>query len=68
VSFTEAASNLSGTLTVTDGTRTAAIELLGQYAASEFTSAGDGGGGMLIGVSSAGTDVASATVAVSHHA
>ena len=48
VSFTEAASNLSGTLTVTDGTHTASIALLGQYIASEFIAASDGHGGTLI--------------------
>jgi hypothetical protein len=42
VSFTGAASNLSGTLTVTDGVHSANIVLLGQYAASEFAAANDG--------------------------
>jgi len=36
LSFTEAASNLSGTPTVTDGVHTASLELLGQYTASQF--------------------------------
>jgi hypothetical protein len=49
VSFTEAANNLSGTLTVTDGIHTANIALLGQYTAAQFTSASDGHGGTLIG-------------------
>ena len=53
LSFTEAASNLSGTLTVNDGTHTANIQLLGQYAASEFTAASDGNGGTLITFTSA---------------
>jgi len=48
LSFTEAASNLSGTLTVTDGVHTANIALLGQYTASEFVLAGDGQGGTAI--------------------
>lgn len=48
LSFTEAASNLSGTLTVTDGVHTASIELLGQYTAGEFVAASDGNGGTLI--------------------
>jgi len=48
VNFTEAASNLSGTLTVTDDVLTANIARLGQYTASEFATAGDGHGGNLI--------------------
>jgi len=48
LSFTEAASNQSGTLTVTDGVHTASIQLLGQYMASEFVAASDGHGGTLI--------------------
>jgi autotransporter passenger strand-loop-strand repeat protein len=48
LSFTEAANNLSGTLTVTDGVHTANIALLGQYTASEFVMAGDGLGGTAI--------------------
>jgi autotransporter passenger strand-loop-strand repeat protein len=53
LSFTEAASNLSGTLTVNDGAHTANIQLLGQYTASEFTAASDGNGGTLITFTSA---------------
>src|SRR5215831_6518941 len=53
VSFTEAASNLSGTLTVTDGVHTTSIQLLGQYTASEFATASDGNGGTLITYTSA---------------
>jgi hypothetical protein len=52
LSFTEAASNLSGTLTVNDGTHTANIQLLGQYTASEFAAASDGHGGTLISFTS----------------
>jgi trimeric autotransporter adhesin len=48
LSFTAAASNQSGTLTVTDGVHTDSIQLLGQYMASEFTAASDGNGGTLI--------------------
>ena len=55
LSFTEAASNLSGTLTVTDGVHTASIQLLGQYTASEFAAASDGHGGTLITFTSATT-------------
>lgn len=46
--FTEAGDNLSGTLTVGDGTDTANIILLGQYVAGNFTQQGDGNGGTLI--------------------
>jgi hypothetical protein len=52
VSYT-AGINQSGTLTVTDGTHTASIQLLGQYTASEFTAASDGNGGTLITFTSA---------------
>jgi autotransporter passenger strand-loop-strand repeat protein len=55
LSFTEAASALSGTLTVTDGAHTASIQLLGQYTASEFAAASDGNGGTLITFTSATT-------------
>jgi autotransporter passenger strand-loop-strand repeat protein len=48
VAFTEAASNTSGTLTVTDGAHTAAIALLGQYMTNQFVTANDGNGGTLI--------------------
>jgi hypothetical protein len=48
LSFTEAASATSGTLSVTDGVHTASIQLLGQYTASEFVAASDGHGGTLI--------------------
>jgi autotransporter passenger strand-loop-strand repeat protein len=48
VSFAEAGNNLSGTLTVTDGTHTANIELLGQYTASQFAAASDNNGGTIV--------------------
>jgi hypothetical protein len=38
----------SGTLTVTDGTRTAHLALLGQYTVTDFLTAADGQGGTLI--------------------
>ena len=38
----------SGTLTVTDGTRTAHLALLGQYTVTDFITAADGQGGTLI--------------------
>ncbi|MCA5244954.1 hypothetical protein K1S22_26955, partial [Klebsiella pneumoniae] len=47
--FTEAADNTSGMLTVSDGTLTAQLTLLGQYSAAQFTSATDGHGGTLVG-------------------
>jgi autotransporter passenger strand-loop-strand repeat protein len=46
--FTEAANNSSGTLTVTDGTHTATLTLLGQYSTANFTLSSDGHGGTLI--------------------
>jgi hypothetical protein len=49
LSFTEAGSNLSGTLTVSDGTHAANLTLLGQYVTAQFTKAGDGHSGILIG-------------------
>ena len=47
--FSEAGNNLSGTLTVTDGTHTANLTLIGQYVTAQFTKATDGHGGTLIG-------------------
>jgi autotransporter passenger strand-loop-strand repeat protein len=47
--FTENANNLSGTLSVSDGTHTANLILIGQYVTAQFTSASDGHGGILIG-------------------
>lgn len=46
--FTEAASNNSGTLTVTDGTHTANLTLLGQYSTANFSLSSDGHGGTVI--------------------
>jgi hypothetical protein len=60
VSFTEAASTLSGTLTVTDGVHTANILLLGDYAANTFAAASDGHGGTIV------TEVTSSTQ-LHHH-
>jgi autotransporter passenger strand-loop-strand repeat protein len=48
LSFTEAISNQSGTLTVTDGVHSANIELLGSYIASDFAAASDGHGGTVV--------------------
>src|SRR5262249_44388303 len=46
--FKEDKNHLSGTLTVTDGTHTANLTLLGQYSAQNFTLASDGFGGTMI--------------------
>ena len=43
-----AGNNLSGTLTVSDGTHTAKLALLGQYVTANFTMESDGHGGTLI--------------------
>jgi hypothetical protein len=69
VGFSEAANNLSGTLTVSDSTHTAHMLLLGQYTAGQFTSASDGHGGTLIGDPSlaSAADPASIAPATTHH-
>jgi hypothetical protein len=46
--FVEAANNTSGTLTVTEGSDTANIVLLGQYVTGNFSLASDGHGGTLV--------------------
>ena len=43
-----AQSGTSGTLTVTDGTHTAHLTLLGQYVAGQFHIASDGHGGTMV--------------------
>ena len=48
LAFTEAPSNTSGTLTVSDGIHTANILLLGQYATAQFNKNSDGHGGTVI--------------------
>jgi autotransporter passenger strand-loop-strand repeat protein len=48
LNFVEAPSNLSGTLTVNDGTHVAALTLLGQYVTGQFHMANDGHGGTLV--------------------
>src|SRR5262249_25050175 len=53
VSFTEAASTLSGTLTVSDGLHTANVQLVGDYIPSNFVAASDGNGGTLVTFTSA---------------
>ena len=47
-SMSYSGNTLSGTLTVTDGTNTANVQLLGDYTITSFTSASDGNGGTLI--------------------
>jgi autotransporter passenger strand-loop-strand repeat protein len=46
--FTEANNNTSGTLTVSDGTHTANLLLLGQYVTAQFAISSDSHGGTLI--------------------
>jgi autotransporter passenger strand-loop-strand repeat protein len=48
VTFAEAPGNTSGTLTVTDGTHTANLTLLGQYSTANFSLASDGAGGTFV--------------------
>jgi hypothetical protein len=57
--YSENSTNTGGTLTVSDGTQTAKIALLGNYMASSFVAAGDGHGGTLI---------TEAAQSASHHA
>jgi hypothetical protein len=52
VSFTEAANNAGGTLTVTNGDQRADLTLLGTYATSNFDLASDGAGGTQVGFTS----------------
>jgi hypothetical protein len=46
--FKEAKNHLSGTLTVTDGTHTANLTLLGQYSAANFSLSSDSHGGTIV--------------------
>jgi hypothetical protein len=62
----EAGSNSSGTLTVSDGTHTASLLLLGQYTAGQFTTASDGAGGTLI--SDPPVPLSMASTAIAPHA
>jgi hypothetical protein len=48
MSFVEAGNNLSGTLTVTDGSHTAHLTMLGSFTPGQFTSASDGHGGTVV--------------------
>jgi autotransporter passenger strand-loop-strand repeat protein len=65
LSFTEAGNHLSGTLTVTDGSHTATLTLLGQYSAANFSLSSDGVGGTLIKDPAV---TASASIAAPQHA
>ena len=47
-SFTEAASNTSGTLSVVDGAKNASLTLLGSYVTSNFALSSDGGAGTFV--------------------
>jgi trimeric autotransporter adhesin len=47
-SFTENATGTSGVLTVTNGSQTANITLLGSYTTANFTIASNGAGGTLV--------------------
>jgi autotransporter passenger strand-loop-strand repeat protein len=47
-SFLEAGGNTSGTLSVSDGTHTANLTLLGLYSTANFTLSSDGGGGTFV--------------------
>jgi autotransporter passenger strand-loop-strand repeat protein len=68
--FVEAGNNTSGTLTVSDGTHTANILLLGQYAAGNFHLATDGHGGTLVTDPplAVATDQNPIALAATHHA
>ena len=64
--FAESGNNASGTLTISDGTHTAAIALFGQYIAGQFQLAGDGHGGTLVTDPSVTVATASALLATPH--
>jgi autotransporter passenger strand-loop-strand repeat protein len=46
--FSEDATNTSGTLTISDGSNVATLDLLGQYSAAQFALSADGHGGTLV--------------------
>jgi autotransporter passenger strand-loop-strand repeat protein len=48
LAFAQAPDNTSGTLTVSDGVRSASLLLLGQYSAASFALTGNGAGGTMI--------------------
>lgn len=53
VGYAANSSNSGGTLTISDGTHTSALALLGQYAAASFALGSDGHGGTIIASASA---------------
>lgn len=58
VSVNEAAfsgTSAGGVLTVTDGTHTARLNLVGSYRTSTWTASSDGSGGVIVGISTAAT-------------
>jgi hypothetical protein len=63
VSWTEAGGNTSGTLTVTDGAKSASLTLIGSYVTSDFSLSDDGMGGTYVvdPPSAAGASIAAAT-------
>jgi len=62
VSWTEAGGGTSGTLTVTDGAKTASLTLLGSYVTSNFSLSDDGiGGSFVVDHPSAGAGASTAT-------
>jgi trimeric autotransporter adhesin len=68
LSYAPASGGTSGTLTVSDGTHIANIELLGNYTAASFTKASDGGAGTLITDSSTLAAAASSASLTTPHA
>jgi autotransporter passenger strand-loop-strand repeat protein len=67
LSFVEAAGGTSGTLTVTDGTNTANLTLLGQYSTANFSLASDGNGGTIITDPPATVGSAASPILAAHH-
>jgi hypothetical protein len=63
--FVENMNNTQGVLTVSDGTHTAAITLLGQYTTASFQDESDGGSGTLVAMAS--TTHLSAILAAAQH-
>jgi probable HAF family extracellular repeat protein len=64
--FSEDASGTFGTLTVSDGAHTAALELLGQYNAAGFSTQSDGASGTLVTYSQSQQAMEALTLAASH--
>jgi hypothetical protein len=64
--FTEASNHLSGTLTVTSGSETAHLTLLGQYSTANFTLSSDLHGGTLVTDPSSSSGSAANLVLTAH--